>query len=210
MTAFVAVLGGETYRTKKAVEERCRDILYGRVPIDHAFLLDLLGRHTNAKQKIGCGVLRFEVRREVRFETSCFWLVRVDGSETDWSFKQCITAKSRRTKVLAAMRGAVVDQVISFRKGVFAAANGKPVCAVTGQALDLRNCHVDHHPLSFLTLAEDWVQHDWDGIVIEENVDRSVIAKMLDPKQISSWQSYHQKWAELRLVTQAVNLSKKR
>lgn len=56
---------------------------------DAAFLQQTLDRHPEAKEKIGCGVDSFFVRR-ADYGTVCFWIKRTDGSVVRFSYKSCI------------------------------------------------------------------------------------------------------------------------
>ena len=58
---------------------------------DSKFLTNLLNRHPDALQKIGCGVRRF-LKDRADHGTECFYLERNDGSSTRFSFKPCVNA----------------------------------------------------------------------------------------------------------------------
>ena len=65
-----------------ALEERVTDE-------HHRFLLDALNNHPEAEEKTGTGVDHFFVRR-ADYETRCFWIRRVDGTEVRFSYKSCV------------------------------------------------------------------------------------------------------------------------
>jgi hypothetical protein len=205
-------LGGRIYPTKEAAAKYCQGMLKGEIPIDQEFLLDLLKLHTEADLKIGCGVSRFEVRQNPVFRRSrSFYLIRTDGMETDWSYLHCLSPASHRTEVLEGMRTAIVDQVLRFKIGKF--TSGENRCEVTNVILNMEQAHADHHPTSFMDLANRWregLELSWEDIPVNETVDNSVVTRLVDANQLSSWQDYHQKHASLRLVTSKVNLSKGR
>ena len=52
---------------------------------DSQFLLNLLQRHPEAPDKIGCGVRRFFKARATSKGTNCFWLEREDGKARPWN-----------------------------------------------------------------------------------------------------------------------------
>lgn len=56
---------------------------------DARFLAEALSRHPEARGKIGSGLRRFEVRA-AKYGTQCFWIIRSDGSEEDFSYKKCV------------------------------------------------------------------------------------------------------------------------
>ncbi|KAI7750351.1 hypothetical protein M8C21_012226 [Ambrosia artemisiifolia] len=58
---------------------------------EHTMLLDLLKKgHLEAKKKMGTGVGAFQVRYHPQWKSRCFFLVRVDGSADDFSFRKCV------------------------------------------------------------------------------------------------------------------------
>ena len=56
---------------------------------DGAFLAEALKRHPEARTKIGAGGRGFEVR-SADYGTQCFWILRIDGSEERFSYKNCV------------------------------------------------------------------------------------------------------------------------
>ncbi|KAK9049457.1 hypothetical protein SSX86_001706 [Deinandra increscens subsp. villosa] len=58
---------------------------------EHAMLLDLLKKgHLEAEKKVGAGVDAFQVRYHPQYKSRCFFLVRIDGSADDFSFRKCV------------------------------------------------------------------------------------------------------------------------
>jgi Protein of unknown function (DUF3223) len=55
----------------------------------HSFLCDLISRHPRAPDKIGKGIDHFTIGPGL-FGTLCFYLHRVDGSRTDFSYMKCV------------------------------------------------------------------------------------------------------------------------
>jgi hypothetical protein len=54
----------------------------------------LLMRHDEKDEKVGVGIGHFEVGAAPDgFGGKCFWIVRIDGSRIDFSFKHCLEAK---------------------------------------------------------------------------------------------------------------------
>jgi hypothetical protein len=201
------VLGGQTFKTKTQVTAACRDMLYGRASIDHAFLLDLLSLHQESDQKIGCGVQRFFTAPD-GYGGIGFWLERVDGSKTDWSFVKCLTPPTHRQEVLAGLRHAIGDQVLAFRGKALARG---AVCAITGVPVTVRTAHVDHKPpKTFAALVEAFLkeQHlDFDDIAVESTADGSTVTELFDPAVVEAWSIFHAQEAELQLTSAQANLA---
>lgn len=57
--------------------------------VDGMFLSEALKRHPDAITKIGAGARAFEVR-SADYGTQCFWILRIDGSEERFSYKNCV------------------------------------------------------------------------------------------------------------------------
>ncbi|WOK94165.1 hypothetical protein Cni_G02867 [Canna indica] len=58
---------------------------------EHMALLDLIQKgHSEPAKKIGEGIEAFQVRYHPTFKSRCFFLVRVDGTSDDFSFRKCV------------------------------------------------------------------------------------------------------------------------
>jgi len=105
-------IAGEIFSTKLALQERIKEILYryqdGQYLSnnDFEFMLQVLKRHPNFEIKIG--VKAFFVRQNPVYKnTRCFWLVRFDGSGTDFSYQECLKPTSPEKKFFNACRVAI-------------------------------------------------------------------------------------------------------
>lgn len=100
-------VAGEHFPTKAAAIARCQEILYSYPgesgsgagqpqevtdPAHITFLTELLKRHPEADAKIGPGLQGFKVQvnPEGTGNTRCFYAVRTDGSQVDFSFRSCL------------------------------------------------------------------------------------------------------------------------
>lgn len=59
---------------------------------DEFYLRDLLTRHVDYGNKVGCGIDHFKVDRD-GYGGRCFWIVRTDGSEVDFTYRRCLTSR---------------------------------------------------------------------------------------------------------------------
>ena len=92
-------LGGLTFSSKAAIRNHVRGILY-RYPDDEslgeedlALMTDLLGWHPWHPLKRGSGLKRIFVRdnhTDLGYVNRSFWLERLDGSVTDFSYVRCL------------------------------------------------------------------------------------------------------------------------
>lgn len=96
--AKLHAIGTHTFDTQAAAVRFIQEVLY-RHPLlepikgdDHAFLLELLKKHPGAAEKIGSGVEHFTVET-AKGGTKCFYITRIDGSRSDFSFKKCLRGR---------------------------------------------------------------------------------------------------------------------
>lgn len=88
-------IGGESFHTVRAAElfiQRLRNCQPLKTPIPephHSFLCALLARHPDATGKAGAGIRHFTVEPAMH-GTRCFFLTRVDGTKTDFSYFKCL------------------------------------------------------------------------------------------------------------------------
>jgi hypothetical protein len=212
VSALRQIIGGRPYPSKEAVRERCRGIISRGVGAvedmyDFAFLCDLFGRHPHAEQKVGEGIASIVVRHVPPYNQPGFYLRRLDGSETDISFLQCVAARTDMTTLYGALRRAVDDQIIEFKtqafKGRFAIE-----CPYTAELVFRTSCHVDHQPpKTFQAVADRWITlaGGRDRVRVASG-DGDIGSRLLDVGQLESWRSYHRTNAELRIVSVEANL----
>lgn len=143
---------GREFPSKKAVLEYVRTEIHQRYPDFGAlskehltFMVELLRHHPWSDQKIGCGILRMWIEPNVKFPTRGFWLERIDGTKTDFSFYQCVESASPLRDFREACRRAVAPIIIDFRHSFFRKFPDAH-CEITGEAISLHNSHVDHAP----------------------------------------------------------------
>jgi hypothetical protein len=205
------VIGRRVFATKKEATEACRAVLY-RHPVGHTFLgederflADLILLHAEAEQKIGVGVRSFQV--EQNGPTRGFWITRIDGSRTDFSFIACLTPRTPEREALDAMRWAIRDQVVAFRAAKLNPSGN--VCEVTGTPITPADAHVDHEP-PFRVLVADFLAQ-WSVALADVRVmptaDRETVTVLADASLRVAWQEYHRANAGLRLVSREANLS---
>ncbi|MEB3248709.1 MAG: DCL family protein [Merismopediaceae bacterium] len=205
-------IGDRIFPSKKLAQERIRAILWGYQPEtyldagDFALVRDLLDLHPSSEIKIGCGVKGIMVRRNMG--ANCFWLERIDGSLTDFSYIECLKPLSNRQKVLRTLRSLINDQILAFKQDYFRDRE-TAICEFTGEVLRFNTCHVDHaYPRTFLALVEEW-RHGhslgFEQIAICGSEDGVMGDRLIDPDLESDWQDYHRDNARLRIVSVKAN-----
>lgn len=206
------ILGGQEFKTKKAVRDYASRILNGSTlgaslaGADFDFVFDLLARHIEADTKVGCGIASLEVENAPGWKNRCFWITRVDGTRTDFGIQSCLNPATHEQNVRSALRTEVADQVTAFRRNAF--AQGAVRCAVTGVDLTEALAHVDHaKPHTFIALAQDFLAaHDVASIALAGQGDGDTVLTIVDREIANQWRNYHATHARLRLVSAAANL----
>jgi len=216
-------IGSETFATKRAIIDRAKGILAhtdfgGELTGDDlAFMLALLQRHPKAERKIGPGV------RAIRVELNTHWtprkafvLVRVDSSETDFSFYSCVSKRPARADFNAACRTSVVEDVLAFKQWVFDAgadAENKVACAITGERVGWDEAHVDHAPpWTFKAIVDSFaseIEVDAARVPLTGDGDNECRSAFADAEMAERFRRFHNERARLRVVTNAANLSRR-
>jgi len=131
---------------RKLIEDNQGVIMEGNVLWN--FFLSLIGRHPQAKDKIGCGIEKIKLGRN--YSGGCAVdLKRVDGTYSDISWVSCVTGRGKTPKanLLSAMRLAIDDEIKFFSD------NDKSIfCGICDKLLD-DDFHIDHE-IPFKDLAE--------------------------------------------------------
>ena len=201
-------LAGETYRTKQAVTQRCRDILSSTdigETVDAAsarFLLDLFSHHTEWAEKQAHGVSSITVQ-DTGHGTRCFWLVGVDGRLTDISFMHAIKhLPTSRTSSLQPQ--ALVDFKNAARRAIKDQIDGARQMLACESGYE-----VDHlHPRTFDALLFGFcVEHQVNPLEIEVIEQDGCLHHMTDDAIRAAWQGYHKRHAMLRSISKKENLS---
>jgi hypothetical protein len=214
---FSFTLAGKTFKSKKALSDRIKEILYGYAigsclqGHERVFIIEMLSLHPEAATKIGCGI------RDVTVESSIygargFFFHRYDGTKTDASYLKCLNPESSRYNDLqSAFRIAVAKQVREVYWKAF--QNGPFACEFTGQILQLDdgNSAVDHvPPKTFQALLNSFLALrglELNDIVITGSKDMEMEKHIVDERLKADWQEYHAKEAVLRVISKLANTS---
>ena len=209
--AMQITLGGTTFPSKIAADRYLKLVLAkgnGYVVTENEFSLlnDLLNRHPEAETKRGCGVSTFIVDRAPEYGwQSCFHVVRIDGSSTDFSKNACLRPDNPRTEVLSCLRRVVADDIQAAKKRMFDERGGMITCPITGIDLSWEQCHADHEqPMTFEVICTCYVEGH-QGISFDEFRRRYVVhadnstPRVVD-EQRQEFAKYHNRIARIRLI----------
>lgn len=216
MAGIGYTLNGERFPTKEAVKARVQGILNGGAigqPLgqsEERIMLDLLAHHYDAKSKIGCGVARIEIRRSPEYGSKTFYIVRKDGSTTDFSYTKCLESHPAEHKFIDACRHAVKPHIDWYRAQFFRTAV-KPTCPLTGQPLTLENAHVDHcPPFTFERIVSSFamlIGVDQDNPALVRHGDNLTIPLLANDLLRDRFVQYHNNVAQLRVVSDQANIT---
>ena len=207
-------INDEYFKTKKALSDKIRSILYAYEfghslnDINLKFMNSVLAMHPFADVKIGCGVSTIFVRQNPIFKKNReFWIKRTDGTETDFSFLECLKPTDPLRKFKNACRQAISGDVFVFRVNNL---DGGSICPITGIALNIHNVHVDHStPNTFDKIVTDFITSN--SINPEHVILNSAVCEtgdsFNDPALSENFVTFHNERAVLRLVSAHANLS---
>jgi hypothetical protein len=182
---------------------------------DSRFLLSLLQRHPEARQKIGPGVKRFFRDRTTK-GTSCFWVERGNGIPTDFSYKSCVNGKGKtlEQEFAEACREAVQPDLDAAKKAHFEQhgnADGKVPCEVTGELVAIYESHLDHQkPMTFEVIVRTFVTANKLTIrpeMLSISGDAQFVTTFADVDLRQKFREYHNSVADLRITSAKANLS---
>lgn len=212
------VVNGEFFKTKGDLQNRVRRILWTYLegqdlPIDDfEFMLDLLTNHPRADIKIGPGVARIFVKQNPVYKTRGFYAERVDGTQTDFSYLECISPASKRKKVFMALRVLIEPFTMEFKQRFFDAVGGAATCDFTGEEIHFIGSHVDHvPPNTFDVLANGFIDHYNINLaqveLKDELADNRIQNELADEWLATLWVQWHNERAKLRVISKRANLS---
>jgi len=211
------IVNGVEFKTKQKLREYIRQIRDQYADYDPLnnfhlkFMSELLMRHEDPYRKIGCGILSMYVKTNPIFKNNRgFYIKRIDGSETDFSFEICLKNETRLQKFKQAARTAISEDIIGFKKAFFR-NHTSPICEVTGELLTSKNCHVDHAPPNtFEQIIKRFIEDNHvniETINLLDSEDNRIRNEFADKEFEHQFILYHNELANLRVISRLANLS---
>ncbi len=122
---------------------------------------------------------------------------------------KCIASPSNLTLFSKACRTHVQDQIDCFRRKTF---NNKPtlICALSGQFVTPKNCHIDHSDPTFEQIVKEFILQkkiDLDDVTYGGDGRFKCFA---DVSMACEFAKLHREMAVLRVLSQQANLTRKR
>lgn len=214
--AIPMMLGSKTFRSKQEATDHVRKILHSAVigaslqGEELEVIRSLLNNHPDAAIKIGSGVARIETRWNGN--APGFWIIRTDGTETDFSYKNCFASNpeaARRQDFIAAARQAVRPHTEAMQRNFFRDAKN-PTCPLLGIPLTQENAHVDHAPpFTFERIVDAFcslnaINPEMPGHCL--SMDGWMIPTFSSVVVHDNFVSFHNANAKLRVISNEANL----
>lgn len=219
------VVMGIEFKSKAALERHCRSTIQryeaGDMlnPGDAMFFLSLiLERHVSPQEKILPGleeqVIGVKVRHNDGYNmygtsptnVNHLFVVYESGHEIDFSWKKCCSGFKPEAVASSAMRRAVADQVVEYKRLRFLAAGGSITSDAGGDPIDWGSSRVDHYPKTFAFLRDSFLSQEGIALKdVETRSDERCGVAMADDALRSRWAAYHDAHKTLRLVSAREN-----
>jgi uncharacterized protein DUF3223 len=211
-------IGSEIFKTKKALLERIRKMLYAAAPgvelgpPEHGFLLSLLQLHPEAKKKIGQGAKAFRVITS-EYGNRGFEVIRLNEDWTDFSFMKCMNGRNPWLEFIHALRKAVDPQIWDAKQKAFI-GNKEINCPLSGKPMTRDQAHADHiHPDTFDALVKRFCEMeklDHGNLPLGPSVDGQMGRKLTDSALEARWKEFHSKNAKIRVISETEHRKLKR
>lgn len=204
-TSLIEYIRSQIYREYKNYENLSNDHL--------SFMVDLLRYHDHGDQKVGIGVRRMWIQPNGKYHTPSFWLERIDGTETDFSFHQCVSPPSVLRDFNQACRAAVATTVVGFRHEYFEknSVDNKIICPLSKKSISIYETHVDHAPpYTFENIFNQFIRVKKIQInvnMLEDHSDGKIGNRLKDKKLEMEWIVFHNERASLRCLSRESNLA---
>ena len=194
--------------TKNKIAAKCRGLLNqsNLSDSDMEFLKEVFLCHPNSKQKIGCGIKTIFVKKS-EYGNNCFWIKRLDDSETDISYMKCLNKSNDIDSIKKACRTAIWPVIRDFKDSIDFTDF---TCPFTGEIVTSKNVHIDHYDLKFSELFNVWIKnYELKDLIKAINVskDGDTTVYFIDENIKNDFIKYHNDNTHLRAVSKKANLT---
>lgn len=177
--------------------------------VDEDILYELLQRHPEADQKIGVGVQAFFRNKSPDHPTSCFHLLRIDGSTTDFGYPTCITgrAPSLRHAFYEACRRSVVAELMVQKQRLFDMSPNGIQCVRTGELTTIHTSEYRHTEPRFRDIVRGFIQMKnlvIDSSMVTDSQDMQYTTVFTDQTMAVDFINYHATVAGLAIFKKYV------
>jgi hypothetical protein len=214
---------GEALRHFQDLRDRYADEERITAPADHDDLVALLERFDalilDGPPKSAPDVDHFfrrlnrGVRNGVHFATPGFWVMRTDGTSTDFSFPDAVKGRPKggAREIYDACRDAVAEDMRQAKDDHFALhadAEGRLACEFSDILLTRDEARLNYAAPHFIEIvtafraANGWEDSPPDGTVTA-SADQQTTARFADPAVAQAFAKFHHERANLRIVTKS-------
>lgn len=185
--------------------------------INHLRLVGLLKRHPEADQKIGAGIDSFHagLAKDIGdggFRTRCFYVARIDGTSTDFSYIHAVRGQERTMgqEFRDAARACIQEQLLTKKREWFRAHGKATLCPETGVTITEETAHVDHRPpWTFERICQEFLaqmqlvpNYSW----LSRPGDNQLRTQIINPEIAEAFTKFHDTHAELLVISANQNL----
>ena len=183
---------------------------------DHDDLVALLERYDmcdlSLQSKIGLGIKHFERRlnRGQGFSSAGFWVVRSDGTETDFSYISAVKGEPQSVaqQYYDACRSAVSRDLSAKKQDEFSRfgdADGCLTCDISGERVTYENAQLRHAEPSFGVLVEEFRRESswqWDEMYryLTLPQDAQIATAFREERHAEAFRVFHHERAVLHIV----------
>lgn len=219
----VTLSNGRDWPTQTAARQHFKEMLSryeDDTPItdagDHADLCALLERYdlliANGPLKTGAGIARFDKRKSFvkGFPTRGFWVVRINDTDTDFSYIDAIIGSPRpqSQEFYDACHGAISQDLRHAKERQFeqfSDENDCLPCDATGVLVTFTNAHLSHAHPAFVSLVRAFRDmRGWGEAVpagtLSPSADRQISSSFTDPRDAEAFKTFHHATAIMRIV----------
>ena len=197
--------------SKKEIEQITKEIL-NRTQLnsdvnqsDFIFLMSYFVNHPNWIDKQGCGIKSIKVALSP-YKNRCFILSRNDETQTDISYKACLTPPTKLAEIKKACRNAIKNIIFEFKNNNV--VYGQSICEITNEILTKENTHIDHYDLTFADMFNLWIKDkdlDYLHSKINKTIDHNFDTYFIDNEIVNDFILFHNDKCKLRAVTAYAN-----
>lgn len=174
-------------------------------PIDFLFCQDLLRRHPESVEKIGCGLKSIRVEIHSPWTTKGFTLTRIDGTAEDFSFNTCLSGLGLSSRQLfnKAARHAIFDQIKTLKRSLV--SDGSILCSVSGEWLPYCDIEMDHYPEPLADLIDRYLSVRSLDLSSIQFFNDGPLCRFQDESIAADFVSWHKDHASLRPLEKGIN-----
>jgi len=168
-------------QTKIYKKKKCQEILKNNFisEEDRMFLLELIKNHPNYDLKVGCGISNFFIKKN-QWNNNGFYIRRLNETETDFSYIQCLKPTTKLQDIKTACRSAIAEDMMKIS----------------------RPGYIAHHETPFIDIFNLWFKDkNINEIELNDTVDNCVVTSFKDKKISEDFRNFHNSIASVKEIT---------